>query len=104
MKTFLFAHNPKNWPWENLSNAIRDIKEKGSRLEKWSVRSYKQVSVGDRAFLIRLGNKTQNKGIVGSGYITTAPFLSEHWSNNGQMVNREIIEFDEEVEEIYERY
>lgn len=50
MKTFLFAHNPKNWPWENLSNAIRDIKEKGSRLEKWSVRSYKQVSVGDRAF------------------------------------------------------
>ena len=37
MKTFLFAHNPKNWPWENLSNAIRDIKEKGSRLEKWSV-------------------------------------------------------------------
>ena len=53
MKTFLFAHNPKNWPWENLSNAIRDIKEKGSRLEKWSVRSYKQVSVGDRAFLIR---------------------------------------------------
>ena len=95
MKTFLFAHNPKNWPWENLSNAIRDIKEKGNRLEKWSVRSYKQVSVGDRAFLIRLGNKTQNKGIVGSGYITTAPFLSEHWSNNGQMVNRVIIEFDE---------
>ena len=39
MKTFLFAHNPKNWPWENLSNAIRDIEEKGSRLEKWSVRS-----------------------------------------------------------------
>lgn len=95
MKTFLFAHNPENWHWENLSNAIRDIEEKGSHLEKWSVRSHKQVSVGDRFFLMRLGSKTQNKGIVGSGYITTLPFLSEHWSHNGQIVNQVIIEFDE---------
>lgn len=95
MKTFLFVHNPEKWRWESLHNALEDITEKGSHFEKWSVRSYKQVSVGDRAFLMRLGSKTQNKGIVGSGYIATAPFLSEHWSNNGQMVNRVIIEFDE---------
>ncbi len=95
MKTFLFVHNPEKWQWENLHNALEDITEKGSHLEKWSVRSYKQVSVGDRAFLMRLGSKIQNKGIVGSGYITTIPFLWEHWSNNGQMVNRVIIEFDE---------
>lgn len=95
MKTFLFAHNPEEWPWENLDNAIRDTTEKGSHLQEWSISSYKQVSVGDRAFLMRLGSKTLNKGIIGSGYIISTPFLSEHWKNKGQMVNRVIIKFDE---------
>ncbi|MCD8102580.1 MAG: HNH endonuclease [Alistipes sp.] len=94
MKTFLFAHNPQNWHWKNLNRAIADIEETGSHFEKWSVRSYRQVSVGDRAFLMRLGKNTINKGIIGSGYIHTGPFLSEHWSENGKMVQRVIIEFD----------
>lgn len=44
---------------------------------------------------MRLGSKTLNKGIVGAGYITTAPFLSEHWSKSGKMENQVLIEFDE---------
>lgn len=42
MNTFLFAHNPEEWQWENLDNAIRDITEKGSHPQKWSISSYKQ--------------------------------------------------------------
>lgn len=94
MKTFLFAHNPENWQWDNLDNAISDIETKGCHREKWSIISHKQVSVGNRAFLMRLGSKTPNKGIIGAGYVVTEPFLSEHWSGNGKMVNRVIIEFE----------
>ena len=94
MKTFLFVHNPNKWKWENIDSAILEINQKGVHFEKWSIRSHKQVSIGDRAFLMRLGSNVKNKGIIGSGYVNTEPFLSEHWSENGEMVKRVIIEFE----------
>ncbi|MCC8018752.1 MAG: HNH endonuclease [Rikenellaceae bacterium] len=94
MKTFLFAYNPENWYWDNIETAISNIRDTGVHLEKWSIRSYKQVSVGDRAFLMRLGRNTANKGIIGAGYIGTDPFLSEHWNGSGELVHSVIIEFD----------
>ncbi|MEJ0032434.1 MAG: hypothetical protein WDO15_19710 [Bacteroidota bacterium] len=34
------------------------------------------------------------KGIMGSGYITSLPFLAPHWKNEDKMVYRVNIEFD----------
>lgn len=92
MKTFLFAWNPKNWDWETLDDGIKEIDQKGYTTEKWSVLSHKKISIGDRAFLVRLGKEP--KGIMASGFVKTSPFLSEHWNGTGKLVHRVLIDFD----------
>ena len=92
MNTFLFAWNPNKWDWKTLEERIEEITLTGKTTEMWSVRSFKKINPGDRAFLVRLGKVP--KGVIASGIVTTPPSLSPHWSGEGKSVNRVIIEFD----------
>jgi 5-methylcytosine-specific restriction protein A len=92
MKTFLFAWNPKKWNWTNLETSINEVERTGRTSEKWSVISHKKINPGDRAFLMRLGEEP--KGIMGSGFVVSKPFLSPHWDGSGKLVNRVMIDFE----------
>ncbi len=90
--SFLFAWNPSKWPWEDLEKNIEELQKAGKVTLRWSCRSHKQVKVGDRAFLVRLGSNP--KGIMASGWIVSGPFLSQHWSGQEKDTYRVYIEFD----------
>ena len=89
MNAFLFAWNPVKWPWPELPDDIRLLRETGFYTEAWSCASRKSVREGDRAFLVRLGKKPT--GIMGSGTIASEPFLSD---KNGRQRIRVLLHFD----------
>lgn len=92
MKTFLFAWNPKKWNWTTLEQSIDQIEQTGRTTEKWSIISHRKIQIGDRAFLMRLGEEP--KGIMAAGFVATPPFLSKHWSGENKFVNRVMIDFE----------
>jgi 5-methylcytosine-specific restriction protein A len=92
MYSFLFAWNPKKYPWDDLPRAVKTCHKFGKVTEAWSCVSYKQVTPGDRAFLVRVG--VPPRGIMGSGHITSYPYLAPHWNNEEKTVYRVTIDFD----------
>jgi 5-methylcytosine-specific restriction protein A len=94
MKTFLFAWNPDKWQWDSLSGLIDQVTHIGKATERWTISAHRQVQVGDRAFLMKLGRQ-QPKGIMASGFVASAPFKSEHWAAPGKMVWRVMIDFEQ---------
>ena len=92
MNTFLFIWNPKKWDWKDLDESIEILRNTGHVSEPWSCISHKKIKIGDRAFLLRLGKEP--KGIVGSGFVVSNPFLEEHWGGENKLVYKVIIDFD----------
>jgi 5-methylcytosine-specific restriction protein A len=92
MTSFLFSWNPKKYPWPDLPKAVKICRKFGRFNDMWSCVSYKQVQPGDRAFLVRVG--VAPRGIIGSGYIASEPFLAPHWNNEEKTVHRVNIDFD----------
>jgi 5-methylcytosine-specific restriction protein A len=90
MNTFLFAWNPDKWEWSDLEQDVKDLAETGIFVDAWSCASHKAVREGDRAYLIKLGKDP--KGIMGSGYISSEPFMGENHS--GQPSMRILINFE----------
>lgn len=79
MATFLFAWNPKKWDWKEgeLTKRVLKVAATGSAEDSWSCGNRKDLPVGSRFFLIRLGKEP--KGIVGSGQTTSDPQPGPHW-------------------------
>jgi len=92
MKTFLLAWNPDKWKWDNLNENIDELHLTGHTYHLWSIASYKKAQIGDRVFLMRLGKKP--KGLMASGFITTAPELTRHWGDKSKSSYRSMIDFD----------
>lgn len=92
MKTYLFAWNPLKWNWTTLEKTIHQVRQTGGSIEKWTVASHKKIQPGDRAFLMRLGEEP--KGVMAAGFVSTFPFLSEHWNGSGKLVHRVMIDFE----------
>ena len=92
MTTFLFAWNPKKYPWDDLDKAVRTCSKFGRYNDSWSCVSYKQVHPGDRAFLVRVG--VAPKGIMGAGHIMSEPYLATHWKNEEKTAYRVNIDFE----------
>jgi len=89
--SYLFAWNPKNWPFNELPQHIEEIKNTGKSEVIWSIASYKTVKVGDRGFIMKLGKGV--KGIFASGIIISAPKLLPHWGGK-KLAQRVGIELD----------
>ena len=96
MKTFLLAWNPKRWQWSNIAEMSNDVKEGKAVLDRWSSGVSKKPQIGDRFFLIRLGEEP--RGIFASGRIDKNTFKDLHWdeekSSLGETTNYVMIKFD----------
>ena len=77
MATYLFAWNPSLWNWPELPKDIRQLKRRGHYDTEWNSGRVRNIEIGSRAFLIRVG--VPPKGIFGAGYTLTAPVPTVHW-------------------------
>ncbi len=77
MATYLFAWNPKLWPWPELPRLRARLRRRGFVDIEWSSGRTRALEPGSRAFLIRLG--VPPKGVIGSGFTATAPRAALHW-------------------------
>lgn len=91
MPAFLFAWNPHKWPWPELEQDIATLRQTGHFSEDWSCASHRSVTVGDRAFLVHVGEEP--RGIVGSGTIVKGPFLGQHRVKKNRPSHRVVIQF-----------
>jgi 5-methylcytosine-specific restriction enzyme A len=96
MKTYLLAWNPKRWQWSNIAEMSDDVKDGITVLDRWSSGVSKKPQIGDRFFLIRLGEEP--KGIFASGRIEKGTFEDLHWdeekSSLGETTNYVEIKYD----------
>lgn len=90
MRAFLFAWNPDKWEWPDLEQDIKDLAETSIFVDAWSCASHKAVREGDKAYLIKLGKEP--KGIMGSGFVSSEPFMGEN--HRGQPRMRILVNFD----------
>lgn len=74
---YLLTWNPTRWAWDELSDDLDTLRERGSVAMTWSCGRTRRIQTGERVFLMRLGSEP--KGIVGSGTVVVPPFESEHW-------------------------
>lgn len=77
MATYLFAWNPKLWPWPELPRLRARAARRGFVDVEWSSGRTRTIEPGSRAFMIRLG--IAPKGIIGDGVTITAPREGVHW-------------------------
>jgi 5-methylcytosine-specific restriction protein A len=77
MATYLFAWNPSLWNWPELAKDIGQLKRRGHYDTEWNSGRVRNIEVGSRAFLIRVG--VPPKGLFGAGYTLTAPVPTLHW-------------------------
>lgn len=92
MKTYLFTMNPTRWYWDDLDHTIDLIRKRGHVSESWSAASHKKIQPGDRAFLMRLG--VEPRGIIGSGFVTSEPYLAPPCSGENKLRYRVKIDFE----------
>lgn len=92
---FLIVWNQKNWKWEDYKVAAELTKQGIPYKEPWSCNT-KQIEVGDRVYLLKLGQDP--KGILASGIVTSEPYDREHWDeekrNKGKMCPLVDVSFD----------
>jgi 5-methylcytosine-specific restriction protein A len=77
MRTFLLSWNPTQWSWDYLHDSIAQVAQHGYSDDHWSCGNRRDIDIGDRFYLIRLGSDP--RGIVASGYVTSAAYDDAHW-------------------------
>lgn len=77
MATYLFAWNPALWGWPELAADIRRLGRRGLVDTQWSAGRTRNIEIGSRAFLVRVG--VPPRGIFGAGFTLTAPEPAPHW-------------------------
>ena len=74
---FLLTWNPDSWPWDYIHDSISQIADEGFSDDHWSCGDRRDIDIGDRIFLIRLG--VEPRGLVASGHVTSPVFKGPHW-------------------------
>ena len=95
MRAWLLTWNIDNWEWQHFPTLVQDTKAGKTVKEVWTC-SNKTVEVGDRVYLMKVGN--MQRGIVASGYATSKSFDELHYdpkkAAEGIMASRIEVEFD----------
>ena len=95
MRAWLLTWNIDNWEWQHFPILVQDTKAGKTVKEVWTC-SNKTVEVGDRVYLMKVGNMP--RGIVASGYATSKSFDELHYdpekAAEGIMASRIEVEFD----------
>lgn len=84
-QTFVMRWNPEisSHKVVDFEYAMKDFFDDGFYYD-WSIFDYDKVHVGDRFFMLKVGNG--NTGIVMSGIIVGLPYKDEDWSGTGRDV------------------
>lgn len=84
-QTFVMRWNPEisGHKVVDFEHAMENFYEDGFYYD-WSVFDYEKVHVGDRFFMLKVGNG--NTGIVMSGIIVSLPYKGEDWRGQGRDV------------------
>jgi 5-methylcytosine-specific restriction protein A len=77
MATYLFAWNPSIWNWPDMPKDIRQLRRRGHFDTEWNSGRVRNIEIGSRAFLVRVG--VPPKGIFGAGHTLTTPVPTAHW-------------------------
>lgn len=82
-QTFVMRWNPEisSHKVADFEHAMEDFYEDGFYYD-WSIFDHEKVHVGDRFFMLKVGNG--NTGIVMSGIIVSLPYKEEDWSGKGR--------------------
>lgn len=84
-QTFVMRWNPEisSHKIADFEHAMEDFYNEGFYYD-WSIFDHEKVHVGDRFFMLKVGNG--NTGIVMSGIIISLPYKDEDWSGKGRDV------------------
>lgn len=92
MPTYLLTWNPEKWQWNYIQKSIAQVKTDGFCIEPWSVGVTKKIRMGDRVFLMKLGEKP--RGISASGWVTSDTYEDKHWGDNSKTALYVHVHFD----------
>lgn len=70
INAWLLTYNPAKWDWEDYDNAIKITRNGIGYYCDWNC-SNQSAKVGDRVFIVKLGDKSTPKGIFATGYIVS---------------------------------
>ena len=79
MATYLLVWNPNRWHWSDLSDVVERVGQGEPVVRRWSCGWTRRIAIGDRVFLIRLGQEP--RGIIGSGTVVIEPYEDIHWDS-----------------------
>ncbi|MHA3064599.1 HNH endonuclease [Acinetobacter sp. ANC 4641] len=79
MNSYLYIWNPNDWAWVDYPDAVNWISNGDPYDMYWSCGNTKKIAVGDKFFLMKLGENVRTKGIIGCGYISSVPYEHPHW-------------------------
>lgn len=100
MAYFLLAWNPSRYSDADFDTLAKQLQQGKSAKFRWSVTRSKKPTIGDRFFIIKLGNK--GRGIFGSGLINSEPQEDLHYdpeeATKGTTLLYVEIEFDKLVD------
>ncbi|WP_303836720.1 AAA family ATPase [Ruminococcus flavefaciens] len=80
INAWLLTYNPKKWNWEDYDEAVSITKSGTGYLSGWNCANH-HVKVGDRVFLVKLGDNSTPKGIIATGYIVSEFWKGEHFDD-----------------------
>jgi len=80
--TYLFTWNPANWEWtqETIAGLVSKLGAGEAVARTWSTGRSTQPAIGDRFYLIRLGDGP--RGIFASGKVTSRVEEGPHWDRD----------------------
>jgi 5-methylcytosine-specific restriction enzyme A len=93
MSTYLLTWNPKKSLWDDYSDYRMSIELGYETIVGWSCGVRKNMPVGSRIFMMRLGYRQPIHGIFASGYTTTEPYLDTHWNDSASTADTHYVEF-----------
>lgn len=81
-RSFLLTWNPTlRGSWRRFEGDLKRFERKGVLKLTWSCGSRRNLPVGSRVYLMRLGGSDSNlKGLIARGVATSEPFEGDHWS------------------------
>ena len=92
---FLITHNFKHWTWPNFEDIKKRVQNGQLAIEQWSF-SNKSSKVGDRVFLMKVGDEP--RGIYAAGHVVSEQFDAPHYNQEraakGETAPRVKVEFD----------
>ncbi len=74
---YLLTWNAAKWPWHSLAKTADSVRMGVQVPDRWNCSKTKSIIIGDRVFILKQG--AEPRGIMASGWATTAVFQDLHW-------------------------